>query len=42
MHMLLDQSDSITLCNIEFNLIDKNLERYSQLLFLFLSSYAQF
>lgn len=42
MQMLLDQSDSTTLCNLGFNFIDKNLERYSELLFLFLSSYAQF
>lgn len=40
MQMLLDQSDTITLCNLGFNLIDKNLERYCELLFL--SSYAQF
>lgn len=40
MQMLLDQSDTITLCNLGFNLVDKNLERYCELLFL--SSYAQF
>jgi len=35
MQMLLDQCDSITLCNLGFNIIDKNLQRYSELLFFF-------
>lgn len=35
MHVILDQSYSITLCNLEFNLIDKNLERHSVFFFIF-------